>query len=188
MVFSNAHPSSFGYYSVRIGSRDIEGSVTKLRKIWEKHYPEDPMNFVFADEFYLLQYKSESRFGKFYTLLCLLSLLITCLGLYGLFIFYLNQKKHEISIRKINGSTVAEVSVMLFKNFLTWLLFAFLLAVPVSWLVMQKWLENFAYKTQLSWWIFLVAGLVVMVLSVLTIGLLSYRAATKNPVETLRYE
>ena len=188
MVFSNAHPSSFGYYSVKIGSPDIEGSVGKLKSIWEKHYPEDPMNFVFADEFYLLQYKSESRFGKFYTMLCLLSLLITCLGLYGLFVFYLNQKTHEISIRKINGSSVTEVTMLLFRNFLTWLMFAFILAVPVSWLVMQKWLENFAYKTALSWWIFLAAGLSVMILSVLTISLLSWRAATRNPVEALRYE
>ena len=188
MVFNNIHPSSFGYYSVRINSPHLAQSIRILESIWNKHYPTDPMSFVFADEFYLLQYKSETRFGKFYSMLGLLSLLITCLGLYGLFVFYLNQKRNEISIRKINGAEITDVTKMLFKDFLRWLVVALVIAIPVSWLVMQKWLENFAYKTHLSWLIFLEAGLCVLVTTVLTVTWQSFIAATRNPVEALRYE
>jgi putative ABC transport system permease protein len=146
------------------------------------------MEYFFAEEFFFRQYQSETRFGKFYTLLTILSITIACMGLYGLILFYLNQKKKEIGLRKINGAEVHEILAMLNKNFTIWIVTAFLIATPFSYYVMHKWLQNFAYRTELSWWIFALAGLMVLATALLTVSWQSWRAATKNPVEALRYE
>ncbi len=188
MVFNNVHPSVFGYYSVRLNTPEMGKAIIKMNSIWKELYPADPMYYVFADEFYLLQYKSEERFGKFYSLLGILSIFITCLGLYGLFIFYINQKRNEISIRKINGASIFVLLEMLNAQFIKWLTIAFIIGVPVAWYTMHRWLENFAYKTELNWWIFIFAGLIVLCLAFLTVSWQSWKAATRNPVEALRYE
>jgi putative ABC transport system permease protein len=94
----------------------------------------------------------------------------------------------EIGIRKINGATITEILTILNKSFVRWIAIAFIIATPIAWLAMHKWLENFAYKTELSWWIFALAGLLVLGIALLTVSWLSLRAATRNPVDTLRYE
>jgi putative ABC transport system permease protein len=188
MIYNNGHPFEFGFYSVRLNTSNITKALENLKVIWLNHYPSDPMDFFFADEFFFRQYQSETRFGKFYTTLTILSITIACLGLYGLIVFYLNQKRKEIGLRKINGARVGEVMVMLNKDFTQWVAVAFVIALPVSYYIMHKWLQNFAYRTELSWWIFVLAGLIALGLALLTVSLQSWRAATKNPVEALRYE
>jgi putative ABC transport system permease protein len=188
MIYNNGHPFEFGYYSVRLNTRDVNKALAHLKEIWTNHYPSDQMNYVFADEFFFRQYQSEERFGKFYTLLTILSLAISCLGLFGLIMFYLGQKSKEIGIRKINGAKINEVILMLIKDIAIWLTIAFMIASPVAWYVMNKWLENFAFKTDLSWWIFALAGFVTLCIALLTVSWQSWRAATRNPVEALRYE
>jgi putative ABC transport system permease protein len=188
MVYNNGHPNEFGYYSVKLNTPDFSKAVGSLKNIWANHYPSDPMDYFFADEFFFRQYQSETRFGKFYTLLTILSISIACLGLYGLIMFYLSQKRNEIGIRKINGANEIQIMAMLNKDFLNWVVIAFIIAIPIAWFVMHKWLENFAYKTELSWWVFALAGLLALVISLLTVSWQSWRAATRNPVESLRYE
>jgi len=188
IIYNYQHPSEFGYYSVKLNTKDVAKAMDHLKSIWTKHYPSDPMNYVFADEFFFRQYQSETRFGKFYTLLTILSIAIACLGLYGLIMFYLSQKRKEIGIRKINGARVLEVIIMLNRDFVKWVVIAFVIATPIAWYVMYKWLENFAYKTELSWWIFALAGLVAMLIALLTVSWQSWKAAISNPVETLRNE
>jgi putative ABC transport system permease protein len=188
MVYNNGHPYEFGYYSIKLNTPDVTRALGILKKVWVNHYPSDPMNYFFADEFFLRQYQSEARFGKFYTLLTILSITISCLGLFGLIMFYLNQKRNEIGIRKINGAEVSAILAMLTNDFIKWVVIAFIIAVPVSWYVMQKWLQNFAYRTPLNWWVFALAGLLILGIALLTVSLQSWRAATRNPVEALRYE
>jgi putative ABC transport system permease protein len=188
IIYDYQHPSEFGYYSIKLNTKDINKALGHLKSIWANHYPSDPMNYVFADEFFYRQYKSETRFGKFYTLLTILSIVITCLGLYGLIMFYLSQKRKEIGIRKVNGARVTEILTMLNKDFIKWVAFAFIIACPFAWYAMHKWLQNFAYKTELSWWVFGLAGAVAVAVAVLTVSWQSWRAATRNPVEALRYE
>jgi putative ABC transport system permease protein len=188
MVYNNGHPFEFGYYSIKLNTPDVTKALVTLKEVWASHYPSDPMNYFFADEFFFRQYQSEARFGKFYSLLTVLSITISCLGLYGLIMFYLNQKRNEIGIRKINGAEVSAILVMLTNDFIRWVAIAFIIAVPVSWYVMQKWLQNFAYRTPLNWWVFALAGLLILGIALLTVSLQSWRAATRNPVETLRYE
>jgi putative ABC transport system permease protein len=188
MIYNNGHPFEFGFYSVRLNTSDINKALGKLKGIWASHYSSDPMDYFFADEFFFRQYQSEARFGKFYTSLTILSITIACLGLYGLIVFYLNQKRKEIGLRKINGARVAEIMIMLNKDFTAWVAISFVIALPVSYYVLQKWLQNFAYRTELSWWIFALAGLFALGIALLTVSWQSWRAATKNPVEALRYE
>ena len=188
MVYNNGHPGEFGYYTVRLATNETPRAIDKLKAIWVNHYPSDPMNYFFADEYFFRQYQSETRFGKFHSSLTLLTIMIACLGLYGLIIFYLNQKKNEIGLRKINGARVAEIMLMLNKDFIKWVAIAFLIAVPIAWYIMDKWLQNYAYRTELNWWIFAIAGMLSLGIASLTVSWQSWKAATRNPVEALRYE
>jgi len=188
MIYNNNHPFEFGYYSLRLTTRETSIALNKLKEIWLSHFPSDPMDLFFAEDFFFRQYQTETRFGKFHTSLTILSITIACLGLYGLIVFYLNQKRKEIGLRKINGARVADIMLMLTRDFITWVALAFLVAVPVAWLVVDKWLQNFAYRTELSWWIFGLAGLLSLGIALITVSWQSWKAATKNPVEALRYE
>jgi putative ABC transport system permease protein len=110
------------------------------------------------------------------------------MGLLSLAIFTTKRRIKEIGIRKVNGAKVSEVMAMLNKDFVRWVIIAFLIATPVSWYAMNKWLESFAYKTELSWWIFALAGILALGIALLTVSWQSWKAATRNPVEALRYE
>ncbi len=110
------------------------------------------------------------------------------MGIFAMSIFYSQQKTKEIGIRKVNGATVTEIVEMLIKKFVKWVAIAFVIAVPIAWYAMHRWLQNFAYKTSLSWWIFALAGMVVLLITLLTVSWQTFRAARKNPVEALRYE
>jgi putative ABC transport system permease protein len=188
MIYNNGHPFEFGYYSIKLNTPDFNKAVERLKIIWADNYPADPMDYFFADEYFFRQYQSETRFGKFYTLLTLLSISIACMGIYGLILFYLGQKRNEIGIRKINGARVAEVMIMLNKEFVRWVIIAFVISMPCAWYIMHKWLQNFAYKTDLSWWVFALAGLFALVITLLTVSWQVWKAATRNPVEALRDE
>jgi putative ABC transport system permease protein len=188
MIYNNGHPFEFGYYSVRLTTSETNIALNKLKNIWLSHFPSDPMDLFFAEDFFFKQYQTETRFGKFHASLTVLSITIACLGLYGLIVFYLNQKRKEIGLRKINGARVTDIMLMLTWDFVIWVAIAFLIAIPVAWLVVDKWLQNFAYRTELSWWIFGFAGLLSLGIALLTVSWQSWRAATRNPVEALRYE
>ncbi|HLP05985.1 MAG TPA: ABC transporter permease [Paludibacter sp.] len=188
LVWNNDHPYEFGYYSVRINNKNMQDAIAKLQKIYKRHYPEDPFNCFFADELFNRQYLSEERFGKFYFLLTILSLSIACLGLYGLLLHHINQKKKEISIRKVNGAQVSEVMLFINSNFLRWTVIAFVIACPLVYWMMNKWLQDFAYRTDISWWIFAVAGMGTLFVTLLTVSWQSYKASVRNPAEVLKYE
>ncbi len=110
------------------------------------------------------------------------------MGIFAMALFFVQQKVKEIGIRKINSATVIKIIVMLNKDFLNWVGIAFIIACPIAWFTTNKWLQNFAYKTELSWWIFGLAGIIAIGVALITISWQSWRAATRNPVESLRYE
>jgi putative ABC transport system permease protein len=162
--------------------------MQRLQTTWNRHYPKDNLESIFGDEQFNKQYESDSRYSKFYIWLTILSIGISTIGLYGLILFYLQKRKKEISLRKVNGATTGQMVALINTTFVKWVAIAFVIAVPIAWYAMRRWLENFAYKTDLSWWIFALAGLFVLAIAVLTISWQSWRAATRNPVEALRYE
>jgi len=133
-------------------------------------------------------YSNETRIARFIEFVSLWTILLALTGLLGLIVFISRDKVKEIGIRKVNGASVFEVVRMLNKNVLIWLGIAFIIATPVAYYAMSRWLENFAYKTTLSWWIFAVAGLASLFVALLTVSWQSLRAASRNPVEALKYE
>jgi putative ABC transport system permease protein len=188
IVWNNNYPREFGYYAIRVNTQNVQQTINQLQAVWDRHFTKDKFDYVFADEQFNKQYTSESRYSNFYVWLTILSIAISTIGLYGLILFYLGKRNKEIGLRKVNGATVFQVVFLLNKNFLAWVGIAFLIACPVAWYAMSNWLKNFAFKTSLAWWIFALAGLVILGIAVLTVSWQSWRAATRNPVEALRYE
>lgn len=188
IIWNNQFPSEFGYFSVRVNTKNLQETLSRLQTTWTRHYPKDNFDFVLADEQFNRQYESDSRFSKLYVWLTLLSIGIATIGLYGLILFYLEKRKREISLRKVNGANIGQIIQLINLTFIKWVVVAFVIAIPVAYYAIHKWLENFAYKTELSWWIFALAGLLTLGIALLTVSWQSFKAASKNPVEVLRYE
>ena len=150
--------------------------------------PSFPVEVSFFDEAIRNMYQSELRFRRTFSLFAGCAVVICSLGILAMSIFACQHRVKEIGIRKVNGARIFEILTMLNKDFIKWVGIAFIIACPIAWFVMHKWLQVFAYKTELSWWIFGMAGLMVAGIAILTISWQSWRAATRNPVEALRYE
>ena len=145
-----------------------------------------PFRFDFLDDRYMQMYQSELQIGKLSIWFAAIALIISCLGLFGLSAFVVQQKMKEISIRKVLGATTSSVVSMLTRDFIKWVVLALIIGLPIGWYFTNNWLETFAYRVNLSWWIFLMAGGISIVVAVLTVGILSTRAALNNPVNSLK--
>jgi len=163
-------------------------TIQQITAIWNNLSPDFPMEYHFVDDKWNTFYKAERQFKSIVSYTTIISILLSCLGLIGLTFYVIEQRTKEIGIRKVNGAKVYEVLNLLNKDFIKWVAIAFLIACPIAWYAMHKWLENFAYKASLSWWIFALAGLLALGIALLTVSWQSWRAATRNPVEALRYE
>ncbi len=170
----------------------INGDISSILKYIENRYtelePEIPMTFEFYDDWIQSMYQKEEQQAKAVGLFTILAIIISSLGLIGIVEQNTHKKVKEIGIRKVNGAKVSEILSMLNKDFVKWVVIAFIIATPIAYYAMNKWLENFAYKTTLSWWIFALAGLLALGIALLTVSFQSWKAATRNPVEALRYE
>ncbi len=185
---SNKNKSNFNYIIAHTNTADVAKILPVLGTIWKSLVPEEPFSYSFLDEDFESNYVADARTFRIVNAFTIISILISCLGLFGLVTFATQQRSKEIGIRKINGAKVSEVMTMLNIDLFKWIIIAFLIATPLAWFAMHKWLENFAYKTELSWWIFALAGLLAMGIAILTVSWQSWKAATRNPVEALRYE
>jgi putative ABC transport system permease protein len=126
--------------------------------------------------------------GKIFGYFSFLAIIISCLGLIGLSLFMTERRTKEIGIRKTNGANSIEIFSLLSREYISWVMFSILIASPIAWFVMNKWLQNFAYRINISWWVFAMAGAIALLVALLTVSWQSYKAASKNPVEALRYE
>ena len=176
------------YMVVRVKPGDISQTIEFVRKKWGEVYPESPFSYSFLSKKFEALYNKEAGMKSFFILFSCLAIFIAIIGLFALSIFIVNQRIKEIGIRKVNGAKVREMLILLNKRFVKWVSLSFVLATPIAYYTMNSWLENFAYKTELNWWIFVLAGSIAMGVAVLTVSLQSWRAATRNPVEALRYE
>ncbi len=176
------------FIHVRLNKGDIRQAMATVQKVWDSNYPGQDFNYFFLDEKIANQYKAEVILSRILSTFSLLGILISIIGLSALSLFISQQKTKEIGVRKVNGAKTSEILALLNKSFVKWVIISFAIATPLALYAMQKWLENFAYKTTLSWWIFALAGLAALGIALLTVSWQSWRAATKNPVEALRYE
>jgi len=179
---------SVGYYFVKVAPGNMSSTISGVGQLWDKLYPEEKYHFSFLDDTFNEAYKADNNFGKAYLIFSILNILIASLGLLALAIFASKARMKEIGIRKVNGAKILEVMTMLNLDFVKWVAIAFVIATPIAWYAMHKWLENFAYKTTLSWWIFAMAGVLALGIALLTVSWQSWKAANRNPVESLRYE
>lgn len=179
---------SVGYYALRYESKRTSEVLAAVEKLWTKVYPGETTSFSFTDDRYASQYRDEQQFNQLLSLCSLMALFISCVGLFAIASFDTQKRIREVGIRKVNGATTANILTLLNKDLLRWVLVSLLFALPASWYGLNLWLENFAYKTQLSWWIFASSGLLALGIALLTVSFQSWKAATHNPVEALRYE
>jgi putative ABC transport system permease protein len=179
---------NFGNIFVKVRNAQIPEVLSTIQNLWSEFKIDFPLDYKFHDEVLAQHYAKDQQAKKLLLLLSIISIVIACVGLYAVSLFTILRKTKEIGIRKVNGAKISEVMVMLNKNFVTWVVVAFVIATPVAYYAMNKWLENFAYKTNLSWWIFALAGLLALGIALLTVSWQSWKAATRNPVEALRYE
>nr|WP_320023751.1 FtsX-like permease family protein [uncultured Draconibacterium sp.] len=172
--------------------RVLPGNYTKvisdMKNVWDEACPGYSFNYQFYDNWIDSLYKAEQHTAYIIRIFAILSIILTCLGTFGIIHFITRQRVKEVGIRKVNGAKIYEVVKILNWEIVKWITFAFVLALPLSWFIMNKYLEEFAYKTSLSWWIFALAGVLALGIALLTVSWQSWRAATRNPVEALRYE
>jgi putative ABC transport system permease protein len=186
VIFANKSFSSNFIISF-VPARQKEALAT-INGVWKKLFPEFPLEYSYINDSYRGVYTMEYNQSRVLSLFALISILLSALGIFAIASFNIQQRTKEIGIRKVNGAKIGDVLMMLNGTYIRWMGIAFLIAVPVTYYAMNKWLENFAYKTALSWWIFALAGLLALIVALLTISWQSWRAATRNPVEALRYE
>ena len=181
-------PENFQYISVRITPHNIQRTLDFLKSIWEKSVHGQPFVYSFLDEDYDQLYKPEARMLKILLAVTLLELFIACLGLLGLAAFTTEQRTREIGVRKVLGASVFELVRLLSKDFARWVLVSNVIAWPIAWYAMHRWLQNFAFRIDILPWPFLSAGLLVLAVALLTVGYNTVRAASSDPVKTLKYE
>ena len=178
----------FRFLLVRINQAESQALLKEIERKMFEIYPGQTFNYQFLDEKLNNQYHSEQSMLKLINSFSVLAIIIACLGLIGLSLLMIEKRTKEIGIRKVNGATVYEIIIMLNTYFIKWIAIAFVIATPIAWYAMEKWLQNFAYKTELSWWIFALAGFITIVIVLLTVSWQTFKAARRNPVEALRYE
>ncbi|MEP6948478.1 MAG: ABC transporter permease [Ginsengibacter sp.] len=177
-----------GAYSIKIATENIQSTIAAVEKTWNKHFPADPFNYYFLDELFDEQYKADKQFGEVFGLFAFLAILIACFGLLGLSAFNVLQRTKEIGIRKVLGASVQNLLYILSKDFLKLVVISFVLAIPVTWWVMYNWLQDYAYRINISWWVFAIAGIVAFAIALVTISFQAIKAAITNPVKSLRTE
>ncbi len=183
-------PQGCTQISVKLGTTNIQGTIAGIEKAWHTVIPNRPFSYSFVDEIFDRQYRAEDRFGTLFLYFSVLAIFISCLGLLGLASYSTLQRTKEIGVRKVLGASVGGIVGLLSKDFLWLVGFAFLVATPVSFLLMKGWLDSFYYRIDIwsAWWIFILAGLGALAIALFTIGFQAIRAAIANPVQSLRTE
>ncbi len=178
----------FRVINIRIAPQNIKRSIKDIKDVWEMICPAFPFEIEFLDKALASLYKKEKQLNRVIAFFSILAAIIACLGLLGLTSFIAERRTKEIGIRKANGAGTKEIILMLSKDFTSLILISFVIACPVAHVIMHRWLQNFAYRTTMSWWIFALAGIIAYLVALLTVTWQSYRSAARNPVESLRYE
>ena len=166
----------------------MSSAIASIQKVYDEISPEIPMQYYFLDNQLDVLYTKENQQAGLIIGFCFISIIVSILGILGLSTFMCQRRVKEIGIRKVSGARISEVLILLNIDFVKWVILAFVLATPAAWYIMNSWLRDFAYQTSLSWWIFVLSGALALGIALLTVSWQSWKAATRNPVEALRYE
>jgi len=181
-------PQDCDMVSVNVAPGNLSGTIAAIERKWKTLMPNRPFNYFFLDEFFDRQYRSEERFGKLFFNFAVLAIIISCLGLLGLASYSALQRTREIGIRKVMGASVTDIVNLLSKDFLKLVLISFVIATPVAWYFMHKWLQAFAYRISIGWWVFALSGFIALVIAIGTISYQALKAALADPVKSMRAE
>jgi putative ABC transport system permease protein len=183
-----ARTSFFTVLTLDITSSHMQQTVAQIEKQWKQLAPGLPLIYFFEDEAYNKQFVAQQRFGNLFVCFSVLAILISCLGLLGLSAFSMAQRRKEIGVRKVLGASTAGIAALLSKDFVKLVFIALLIASPIAWIAMQSWLQGFAYRIQISWWVFVISGASALFIALATVSFQSIKAALVNPVKSLRSE
>lgn len=183
-------PSQSYYHnlSVKVSGNNLPATISSIQSTWSKYLPQVPFDYRFLDDKFQKLYSSEQQQGNLFTIFSFIAIFIACLGLFGLSAFTITQRVKEIGVRKVLGASVPQIVTELSRNFLFLVLIAALFAFPIAWYLMHKWLLDFASRISISWWIFVLAGVIALIIAFITISFQSIKAANANPVKSLRSE
>ena len=190
MILHSRTSMGNGYSAVllKFNPLDLTNVIAAMKLDWNEIGTKEKLNYIFWDKELENRYQSEERLSKIISYASIIAIVILTMGLFGLTVLISAQRTKEIGIRKVNGAMVSEILIMLNKDFVKWVAIAFVIAVPIAWYIMNSWLQNFAYKIGLSWWIFALAGIMALLIALITVSFQTFKVARRNPVESLRYE
>ena len=174
--------------TIKLRGGDVRQAISSVSALWKKYSPDQPIRYTFLDEDFANMYADVTRTGKIFTSFAVLAIIIACLGLFALSAFLAEQRSKEIGIRKVLGASVQGITTLLSVDFIKLVLLAILIASPIAWWAMHKWLQDFAYRVTISWWMFALAGLGAILIALITVSFQSIKAALANPVKSLRSE
>ena len=180
--------STYSPISIKVNPQNLSTTIASIRKKYDEFFPGNLFDYYFLDEKFNEQYSNDQLFGKVFSLFAGFAIFIACLGLLGLSLFATAQRTKEIGVRKVLGASISNILVLISRDFIKLVLIAAVIAFPFAWWVMHKWLQDFAYRINISWWIFLGAGLLAVIIALATISFQAIRAAIANPVKSLRTE
>ena len=180
--------NSYRRITVKIDGNRINSALATLGQTWKKYQPETPFEYSFLDERFQKLYNSEQEQGNLFTIFSCLAIFIACLGLFGLSAFTISQRVKEIGVRKVLGASIPQIVTELSKDFLKLVIIASVIALPIAWYAMSKWLLDFAFRINIQWWVFVMAGVIALIIAFATISYQSIKAAMANPVKSLRSE
>jgi len=178
----------YGRIAMRINTQNIPALISQVQNKWSSMAPGQPFSYTFLDADFNKIYNADQRTGKLFITFAVFAIFIACLGLFGLVTYAAEQRIKEIGIRKVLGASVQEIVAMISKDFVNLVLIAFLIAFPVAWWMMNKWLQGFAYRIDIGWWVFALAGLLTIAIALVTVSFQAIKAAIANPVKSLRTE
>lgn len=179
---------SFNEISLRVSTQDVQNTLREVKQVWDTFVPDRPFNYEFLDEHFTQLYRSDRQISQVAAVVAALAIITACLGLFGLATIIMRQRIKEIGVRKVLGATMTSLLALLTKEFVRLVFLANLVGAPIAWLVINHWLQDFAYRISIGWLVFVVAGGLALVIALLTVSTQALRAATANPVEALRYE
>ncbi len=186
VIFDN--PKWRSHFAVRTVAKNTASAMAAIEKTWKKFIPESPLDYSFLDDAFNNLYKQDQQTSFLILVFAAIAIVISALGLFSLSAFEAEQRTKEIGIRKVLGATVTGITALLSKDFIKLVCISILIASPIAWWAMNQWMENFVYRINISWWIFLVAGIIAAFIAMITVSFHAIKAALANPVESLRSE